>query len=184
MADKVVVPVIAGLAAGIALLIIFAIVFAPYSSRLSTSDVTRDNSYGIDARIVYARAFSGILCPSPPCDTSGFVLKVVSRHDVMVLGYETCDVSSTCIYSDGTQATHVFSTSKEVGNSIQDVDGITFYLGKKSNWNVGDTVSVKVHTAPPVKKLENDITSWYADPNKAAVWIDAGQSKILEVDIM
>jgi hypothetical protein len=184
VADKIPVPVVASLAAGIVFLATFALVFAPYESCLSSSDVTRDNPYGIDAQVAYAHAFSGISCPALPCDTSGIVLKMVSTHDVIVIGYEVCDISSTCVYFDGRQATHVFGASKGIDNSIRHTDGITSYLGKKSNWKIGDAVSVKVRVAPAIEKLENNITSWHVDPNKPAVWLDVGHSKILALDVI
>lgn len=68
--------------------------------------------------------------------------------------------------------------------SLTDADGLITHLGKKSIWSVGDTVSIKVRTAPMIEKQENNITTWYADPNEPPKWIDLGQSTILETDII
>lgn len=92
--------VVAGLAIGIAFLVIFSLfVIAPYQSQVFDSEVTRDNPYEIDTRIVFAHAYSGISCPMLPCDTSGFVLMLTSKHEVMILGYEVCNIGSTCLYN-------------------------------------------------------------------------------------
>jgi hypothetical protein len=151
MADNVAVPVIAGLASGIAFLLIFALVLAPYGFRLSASDVTCNNPYGVRARVAYAHTFSGLSCPSLPCDTSGFVLQMLSDRDVMILGYEASDVASTCVYSDGMQ-TYLPCMSKATDGNY-----VASFLGKKSNWHVGDPIVIKVKMAPAVGKLENDI---------------------------
>lgn len=185
MTDNVAVPVIVGLAAGIAFLAIFSMVaIAQYRSHLSASDLTHDNTYGIDARVAYAHTNTAVSCPISPCDTSGFVLMMVSKHDVMILGYEVCNIGSTCLY-DGEMQTPLLGTSKGINDdSLTDTDGLPIYLGKKSGGNVGDTVSIKVRAMPAIEKQENNIATWYGDPSEPPRWIDLGQSRILELDII
>lgn len=187
MTNSYVVPVIVGLAVGVAFLIAFSfIIIPPYMSHVPSSEVTYDNPYGIDARVAYAHAYSGILCPMRPCDTSGFVLKIVSKSEVMILGYEVCNTDSTCVYSPNIGSAHLFGSPKGFEDAtLQSANGFTSYLGKKANWSVGDVVSVKVNAAPAIERQENNnIRTWQVDPSKPAKWIDMGQSQILEIGII
>lgn len=186
MANGYTAPVIAGLAVGIVFVILFSfVVIAPYMSHVPSSGVTHDNPYGIDAKVVFAHAYSAISCPMRPCDTSGFVLTIVSRNDVMILGYEVCNTGSTCVYSSDMGISHLFGSPKGFeDDTLQSTSGLTSYLGKKSNWSIGDTVSIKVKAASAIERQENNITTWEVDTSRPAKWIDLGQSKIMEIDII
>lgn len=106
-------PLIAGLVVGIAFVTVFSlVVIAPYMSSVPASDVTFDNPYGVDAQVFFTQADSRVSCPLRPCDTSGFVLKVVSREDAMLPGYEVCNIISTCVHSEDMEA-HLLGTSED-----------------------------------------------------------------------
>lgn len=161
------------LAAGLSFTIITISLSAMSYLQLFPSSIiaTKDNPLGIEARVAYVHQNSAYSCPISPCDSSGFVLKVVSKNEDAVLhGYDVCKAGggwswfASCVHSDTIMQS--LSVTSELSNDSHEWSN-AIPLERKSDWHVGDTVDIKVKvTATNIETING--------------WIELGESPILE----
>jgi hypothetical protein len=99
--------VLVSIAAGLfAIVIILLLMVTGDLQSFSSSIVAiKDNRLGIEARVAYVHENTAMSCPFGPCDSSGFVLKVISKNgDAMLQGYDVCKAGASlfaaCVHSD------------------------------------------------------------------------------------
>ena len=154
----------AALAASIAIIPLAAT--GLFQSVSSSILATKHNPLGIDARVAYVHENTGMSCPMRPCDTSGFVLKVMSKENAIFLGYDICKVGAlSCAHYEGFASS--LMASPELSNQPEQWGGGN--LDWKSDWHAGDTVDIKVNVKP-------------ASSEPMSGWVELGESQILEFE--
>jgi hypothetical protein len=149
-----------------AISIIFLAATGFFQSISSSLEATKDNTLGIEARVAYVHENTGISCPMRPCDTSGFVLKVMSKENAIFLGYDICKVGAlSCAHYEGFASS--LGATPELSNQPELWGGRS--LDWKSDWHIGDTVDIRVKVAPT-----------FPEPMNA--WVELGESQILEFE--
>jgi len=149
-----------------AITIMFLATSGFFQSISSSIEATKDNTLGIEARVAYVHENTGISCPMQPCDTSGFVLKVMSKENAMFLGYDICKVGAlSCAHYEGFASS--LRATPELSNQPGKWGGGN--LDWKSDWHAGDTVDIKVNVKP-------------ASSEPMSGWVELGESQILEFE--
>ncbi len=95
--------VIVGVAAGVVFLVLL-LTTGYYRSVFSSASIaaTKNNPFGIEGRVAYVRVNTAIPRPMKPCDTSGFVLKVMGKENAILLEYDICRVGAlSCAHYEG-----------------------------------------------------------------------------------
>jgi hypothetical protein len=138
-----------------------------FQSVSSSILATRHNPLGIEARVAYVHENTAMSCPMRPCDTSGFVLNVMSKENAVFLGYDVCKVGAlSCAHYEGFASSLVATPE----HSNQPERWGSQSLGWKSDWHADDKVDIKVNVTP-------------ASSEPMSGWVELGESQILEFEI-
>jgi hypothetical protein len=137
-----------------------------FQSISSSILATKDNPLGIEAKVAYVPENTAMSCPMRPCETSGFVLKLMSKENAVFLGYDVCKVGAlSCAHYEGFASSLVATpehSNQPEGWGSQSLDW-------KSDWHAGDKVDIKVNVTP-------------ASSEPMSGWVELGESQILEFD--
>jgi hypothetical protein len=194
---KDILPVVAGLVFGVVLIIAFSL--APIATQHYLIPAQQENPYRVDARIAYVHDISHSCIKQPCYKLAGYMLKMINDEPMFLLGYSICNIDyitrgivfSACIKSEGgdsfmrgyftlypeeqeqAKAYHI-----EVRKDFEKWGGST--IGDIP-WEIGETVNIKVKAASASMRIVDNSESWSYDESQA-VWIDLGDSQIIELD--
>jgi hypothetical protein len=124
----------------------------------------------LQARVAYVHENTAMSCPVPPCDSSGFALKVTHENssNATLLGYEICTTTSSCVQSEG--LTYEIEFTKTGFRNTFSPEGWSnaIFLGQVQGWKAHDSVDIKLLIRPA--------------NTSGSFWVYLGESEILEFE--
>ena len=124
---------------------------------------TKENKYGVEAKLVYSENYLPFMCPVP-CEGTHFSLDVTSEKNAFFLGYNICN-GITCVKNYGSNV-FLRAGAPASDHTIVPVWGI-------ESWKSGDIVDIRVKVAEAVPT-----DNYYATDPSNLIFVDLGKSKI------
>jgi hypothetical protein len=123
-----------------------------YFTSYDPTPVTKENTFGIMARVLYQPAIS---CPFGHCPSTDFFLNIKSNSTAYLTGYNICD-NNSCVKKTVTP-----SQINDKSNGYE-----LIYLPADLNWNNGDMVDIQLEVSS-------------TPDNKTALLLNLGNSTIV-----
>ncbi|MDE1839040.1 MAG: hypothetical protein KGH87_03875 [Thaumarchaeota archaeon] len=138
-----------------------------YFTSYDPTPVTTENNFGINALVIHSSTSMG--CPTEDCHYPDHYLKITSRSNTFLVGYNICDGNS-CVKQDelAIPLTH--------SNSIPP-DYQKIRLPDNLPWKDGDLVNIQVKI--PTTFI-SDSSFTFDSSTAQKIWVDLAKSEIVK----
>lgn len=137
-----------------------------YVTNHDFTPITKENTFGINALMIHSSA--GMQCPTEDCHYPDHYLKITSRSNTFLVGYNICDGNS-CVKQDG------LAIPLHNSNSIPP-DYQKVRLPDNLSWKDGDLINIQVKI---LTTIVSDNVSTFDSSTAQKVWVDLGKSEIV-----
>ncbi|MHB8602606.1 MAG: hypothetical protein ACYC6W_10285 [Nitrosotalea sp.] len=137
-----------------------------YITSYDFTHVTKENTFGIHALVIHNSI--GMGCPTEDCHYPDHYLKITSRSNTFLAGYNICDGNS-CVKQDGLAIP--LTNSNSIPPDYQKVR-----LPDNLPWKDGDLVNIQVKI--PTTFI-SDSAFTFDSSTAQKVWVDLGKSEII-----
>lgn len=150
----------------IAIACIITISMAWYFTSYDPTPVTIENNFGINALVIHSPPY--MACPTEDCRQPDYYLKINSKLETFLGGYNICDGDS-CVTKDG------LAISLPLADVLHP-DYQKLPLPGNLSWKDGDSIHIQVKV-PNSFIFNNAIT--FDSTHTPKIWVDLGKSEIV-----